>query len=64
MDSSPLPTSKPNTVVHFTQSLILIFTFNGDINSFMGKANYFGTHVVRNKLSALQENVVSKLTLT
>ena len=32
----------------------------GLVNSFAGKVNYCGTHVVRNKLSALQENVVCK----
>ena len=31
------------------------------INSFVGKANYYGTHVVqKKKCYALQENVVSK----
>ena len=33
----------------------------GEINSFVGKANHYGTHVVPNKkCCALQENVVSK----
>ena len=38
---------------------------NGDFNSFVGKANYYGTHVVQDKkCCALQENVVSnQLTL-
>ena len=30
------------------------------VNSFVGKANYYGTHVMQNKCCALQENVVSK----
>ena len=29
-------------------------------NSFAGKANYYGIHVVQNKCCMLQENVVSK----
>ena len=31
-----------------------------NINSYAGKANYYGTHVVQNKCCALQENAVSK----
>ena len=31
------------------------------VNSFMGKANYYGTHVVQNKkCCVLRENVISK----
>ena len=30
------------------------------INSFVGKANYYGTHVHNKKCCALQEKVVSK----
>ena len=31
-----------------------------DLNSYTGKADYYGTHVVQNKCCALQENLVSK----
>ena len=39
----------------------IVYLYLGSlINSFVGKANYYGTHVVQNKRCTLQENVVSK----
>ena len=38
----------------------MFHSISGELNSFAGKPNYYGTHVVQNKYCVLQENIVSK----